>query len=307
MGAAGPRITRDAAVTPFAIACLQLELPGNDNLGLCLEEIDSVLKRFPWVQMVLLGELAVPGPDPKRAEPMPGPAEQAFQAAARRHGIWLIPGSLYERDGDHVFNTAPVIDPNGSIVDRYRKMFPFLPYERDVEAGDRFVVFDVPGVGRFGVSTCYDGWFPETTRTLAWMGAEVILHPTMTNTIDRDVELAIARASAVCHQCYFLDVNVAGRLGNGRSIVAGPGGEVVHQAGAGRELFPLRLDLDAVRSARRNGWHGLGQPLKSFRDSRVDFPAYPLSDRPSSYLQSLGPLERPTRMDPEASGGDLDA
>ena len=73
------------------------------------------------------------------------------------------------------------------------------------------MVFDVPSVGRFGVSNCYDMWFPETTRTLAAMGAEVILHPSMTNTIDRDVELAIARTNAAINQCYFFDINVAGR------------------------------------------------------------------------------------------------
>jgi transcriptional regulator with PAS, ATPase and Fis domain len=53
-------------------------------------------------------------------------------------------------------------------------------------------------------------WFPETTRTLAWMGAEVVIHPTMTNTIDRDLELAIARTNAAVNQCWFVDVNCAG-------------------------------------------------------------------------------------------------
>ena len=69
-----------------------------------------------------------------------------------------------------------------------------------VREGTDFVVFDIPKCGRVGVSNCYDMWFPETTRTLAAMGAEVILHPSMTNTIDRDVELAIARASAAINQ-----------------------------------------------------------------------------------------------------------
>lgn len=284
-------------MTEFAIACLQLELEDYDNLELCLDEVDAAMTRFPWVQMVVVGELAVPGPDPERAEPLPGRTEAALQEAAKRHGIWLLPGSLYERAGESVFNTVPVIAPDGAVVARYRKMFPFLPYEKGVAAGTQFVVFDVPGVGRFGVSTCYDGWFPETTRTLAWLGAEVVLHPTMTNTLDRDLELAIARASAGCQQCYFVDVNVSGRFGNGRSIIAGPGGEVVHQAGRGREVMPLVLDLERVRSARRDGWHGLGQPLKSFRDSAVAWPAYDPAGQ-SDYLASLGalaPRQRPRR------------
>ena len=60
-----------------------------------------------------------------------------------------------------------MIDPNGNVVGRYRKMFPFQPYENHVEPGTEFLVFDVPDVGRFGVSICYDMWFPETSRTLA--------------------------------------------------------------------------------------------------------------------------------------------
>ncbi len=103
-----------------------------------------------------------------------------------------------------VYNTTSVIDPQGEVVRRFRKLFPFRPYERDVAGGSEFCVFDVPAVGRFGVSICYDMWFPETTRTLVAMGAEVILHPTMTDTIDRDVELSIARASAVDEPGLFL-------------------------------------------------------------------------------------------------------
>ena len=71
-----------------------------------------------------------------------------------------------------------MIDPQGEVIARFRKLFPFRPYERDVVGGKDFCVFDVPQAGRFGVSICYDMWFPETTRTLVAMGAEVILHPT---------------------------------------------------------------------------------------------------------------------------------
>jgi predicted amidohydrolase len=90
------------------------------------------------------------------------------------HGCrpWLIPGSIYERAGEDVFNTAPVINPGGEVVARYRKMYPFLPYEKGVNSGTDSVVFDVPEVGRFGVSICYDGWVPETTRARVWKGAD---------------------------------------------------------------------------------------------------------------------------------------
>jgi deaminated glutathione amidase len=279
----------------LAIACLQLEIARGDNLAQLRAEIESVVARFPWVQMVVLGELSAFGSGTDRAEPPAGPAEQEFCRIARALRLWLLPGSLYVREGGQVFNTIPVINPAGEVVARHRKMFPFLPYETGVTSGTEFVVFDVPACGRIGVSNCYDMWFPETTRTLAAMGAEVVLHPSMTNTIDRDVELAIARANAASNQCYFLDINVAGPLGVGQSIVCGPGGEVIHQAGRIREVFPVEVDFEYVRRVRRRGWQGVGQVLKSFRDRAVDFPVCGDRSRVYEALQALGPLERPGR------------
>jgi len=279
----------------FAIAGLQLEIAQGDNVATLCAEIESVANRFPWVQMVVLGELSSHGTGTARAEPPEGPTEQAFRNLARTLGLWLVPGSFYVQEGNHVHNLIPVIDPSGTVVARHRKMFPFLPYETGVTAGTDFVVFDVPDVGRFGVSNCYDMWFPETTRTLAAMGAEVILHPSMTNTIDRDAEIAIARANAAVNQCYFFDINVAGRLGFGRSVVCGPGGEVIHQAGTVREIFPVEVDFELVRRVRERGWNGIGQVLKSFRDRPVDFPVCADRSRTFEGLQRLGPLQKPSR------------
>ena len=282
-------------MTHFAVAGLQLELGPQDNLALVRAELERLKVRFPWVDMVVLAELSLFGANVAQAQPMPGRVEEALCAMARDLDYWLVPGSLYERDGDRVYNTAPVINPRGEVVARYRKMFPFLPYERGIAAGSEFVVFDVPEVGRFGISICYDMWFPETTRALAWLGAEVVIHPTMTNTIDRDLELSIARTSAALNQCYFVDINCAGRLGNGRSIVVGPDGVVLHQAGIGTEVIAVELDLEHVRRTRRRGLLGLGQPLKSFRDSQVRFPQYHEPGSRSPSLDALGPLEVPGR------------
>lgn len=281
----------------FGLAALQLELGAGNNLELIEAEIAAVRRRFPWLDMVMLAELATHGAALDRAETLPGPTERRYQELAREHGLWLQPGSLYERDGERVYNTAPVIDPAGRVVARHRKIYPFRPYEQ-VAGGDSCTVFDVPGVGRFGLSICYDMWFPETTRALAWQGAEVVLHPSLTNTIDRDVEIAIARASAATNQCYFVDLNCAGALGFGRSAVFGPGGEPVHVAGAGREVIALELDLDAVANVRERGWQGLTQPLKSFRDTPVEFPPYAPGNRSRGALAELGPLERPSGRKP---------
>ena len=275
-------------MTHFAVAGLQLVLAAQDNLHLVRSELERLKQRFPWVDMAVLAELSLFGPNTGNAQPLPGRVEDALCQIARDLNIWLVPGSIYERDGDRIYNTTPVINPAGEVVARYRKMFPFLPYEKGITPGSEFVVFDVPDVGRFGVSICYDMWFPETTRTLAWMGAEVIIHPTMTNTIDRDVELAIARSNAATNQCYFIDINCAGRLGFGRSVVIGPDGSVIHQAGSGHEIIPVELDLELVRRSRRRGLLGLGQALKSFRDSDVQFPPYQAGRRNSEALAKLG-------------------
>ncbi len=277
----------------FGIAGLQLAHAPGDNLERIAAEVGAVARRFPWVRMVLLGELCGFGAHPDFAQCMPGDAEAFLCELARRHKLWLVPGSLYERRDGVVYNTTPVIDPAGQVIARYRKIFPFTPYERNVANGDEFVVFDVPDAGRFGISICYDMWFPETTRSLVSLGAEVILHPTMTNTIDRDVEIAIARSSAATNQCYFVDVNVAGDLGVGQSVICGPGGEIIHRAGPGREVITFEVDFDYLQRCRERGWHGLGQPLKSFRDHPVVFPAYGAARAPSPTLDALGPLRLP--------------
>lgn len=280
----------------FAIAGVQHYVSAiQENVTAMESRVNVLMGIYPWVQMVLFSELAPLGPLTVNAQPFPNATEARFQELARRHHVWLVPGSMFERDGEHVYNTASVIGPDGSIVARYRKMFPFVPYEEGVEGGDQFCVFDVPGVGRFGLSICYDMWFPETTRTLAAMGAEVILHPTLTSSIDRDVELAMARASAAQNQCFFFDVNGLGDGGIGRSVIVGPHGDVLHQAASGPETFPIEIDLFRVRRSRELGLRGLGQPLKSFRDRKVQFPVYGPDWRSRGYFSQLGALEKPRR------------
>lgn len=282
----------------FGIAGVQMKVAAfQDNVDRIHGYLRHIRARFPWVRMVLFPELSPLGPR-HEAEPLPGPTESRLCALAHEAGLWLIPGSIFERgEGPHgpaVYNTTSVIDPHGHVVRRFRKLFPFRPYERDVAGGSEFCVFDVPHVGRFGVSICYDMWFPETTRTLVAMGAEVILHPTMTDTIDRDVELSIARASAVTNQVYFFDVNGVGDGGTGRSIICDPSGYVLHQAEAGAEIMPIEVDFNLVRRQREHGLRSnLGQPLKSFRDREVDFDVYRRGSELGHYLGTLGPLVKP--------------
>ena len=281
-------------MSTFSIAGLQLEAPNGDNVDLVAAEIDGIVRRFPWIEMIVCPELGACGTDSACAEPLPGPREQFFCQIARKHGIWLLPGSFYEADGDRIYNTTPVISPDGQVVTRHRKLFPWTPYETAVMSGEQHTVFDVPGVARFGVSICYDLWFPETIRALAWQGAEIILHPSLTSTIDRDAEHSMIRAHAAQNQVYFFDVNLADPVGVGESLIAGPGGEVIYAAGKGREIIPLKLNLDYLHDVRRHGWQNLGQPLKSFRDSDLTYPQYE-KGRDSEALRNLGELRKASR------------
>jgi predicted amidohydrolase len=290
-----PAATDEYQMTPFAIAGVQMHVSAlQSNVEAMKHRLDVLMARFPWTQMVLFSELAALGPLPRFAQPFENDTLEHFREQARRYGLWLIPGSMFERAPDgQIYNTAAVIDPEGRVVARYRKMFPFRPYETEVSAGTDFCVFDVPSVGRFGLSICYDIWFPETTRQLTAQGVEVLLHPVLTGTTDRDAELAIARATAAQFQCYVFDVNGLAAGGVGRSCVVDPAATVLHQSGGQEDLFPIEVDLDQVRRQRETGLRGLGQVLKSFRDRTAEFPVYDRTSGADSYLHSLGPLAMP--------------
>ncbi|MEQ8624311.1 MAG: carbon-nitrogen hydrolase family protein [Vicingaceae bacterium] len=280
---------------PFSIGGIQMHVSAaHSNIELMKHKIEVMTSVYPWVQMIVLSELCAYGPLLHHAKPFPNDDEKTFQELAKKHGIWLIPGSMFQKKNEQIYNTATVINPQGEIVGRYDKMFPFYPYEDGVTGGNQFLIFDVPDVGRFGVTICYDMWFPETSRTLAVNGVEVILHPTLTGTIDRDIELSLVQATAATNQCYIFDINGLGDGGTGRSIVCGPDGRVLYQASTGPELIPIEVDMERVKRSREEGLLRLGQPLKSFRDKNVVFDIYHGHTHP--YLNELGTLTKPTRL-----------
>ncbi|HEY6398249.1 MAG TPA: carbon-nitrogen hydrolase family protein [Solirubrobacteraceae bacterium] len=200
--------------------------------------------------------------DPERlAVEIPGPLTDRLCALARANDVWLVPGSLYERGEEGgVHNTAVAISADGEVVTAYRKCFPWQPYE-DTTPGTRLVTFEIPDVGTLGLAICHDGAFPEVFRSLAWMGAEVVLQPTLTTTIDRDAEVVLARANAIANQLYVVNVNAPGPTALGRSVIVDPEGLVRMQAGAGEELLTDVLDLEAVTRVREHGSFGINRLL----------------------------------------------
>jgi predicted amidohydrolase len=256
----------------LSIAALQTAPVAGDRdatLASLATSLTAVRGAVPHARLVLLPELhlsALPGPlddhtgyAENAAVEIPGDLTSALGELAREHGLWLVPGSVYERAADgRIHNSVVVLSPAGELVATYRKVFPWQPHE-SCAPGDRFVIFDIPDLGRVGLAVCYDGNFPETCRQLAWMGAEVILQPTLTTTSDRAAELVMARANAIFNQIYVVSVNAASPAGLGRSVIADPEGLVRYEAGSGEELITDVLDLDAVTRVREYGTAGVSR------------------------------------------------
>lgn len=275
----------------LGIAGIQMEVArGQDNREAMMKRLDVVAASFPWVDLVFFSELCVCGLNQDLAEPIPNPTVDKFCEWARREKKWLIPGSMYERDEGKIFNTSIVISPEGLIKARYRKLFPWAPLERS-EAGEEFCTFDIPGKGRFGLCICYDQWFPEVVRTLAWMGAEAVFNPTATHTSDRPLELILAQANGIVNQLYFLSVNGVGGGGVGQSIFVDPEGRVLQTSGERETVLTEVIDLDLVSRVREYGTLGLSQLWKDLGNFKQKFPVYQEEIRNGEVYRSLGPLK----------------
>jgi formamidase len=255
----------------FVAALQTAGVPGDPaaTLEQFVRHVRALRSTFDGLQLVLAPELhlmALPPlleeesvPPPRElAVDVPGELTEKLGALAHETGLWLIPGSVYERADDAVANTALVFSPDGSLVASYRKCFPWQPYDDDLP-GTSTVCFDIDGIGRFGLAICHDGAFPEIFRSLAWQGAEAIFQVTLTGTSDRDAETVIARANAIVNQVAVVNVNAAAPVGNGRSLVIDPEGAVRYEAGVGEEVVTAVLDLDQVERVRERGSFGLNR------------------------------------------------
>ena len=248
-------------------------------------QVRKVVALRPHVDLVVVPELllAAPAPmlvddpdfDERAATTIPGPLTDRLGALARELDVWLVPGSLVERDGDVLYNTAVAISPAGEIVARYRKLFPWRPYE-ELQPGREFTTFEIPGVCRVGLAICYDGSFPEVARQLAWLGAEVIIQPTLTTTRDREMEVVMARANAFANQVFVVNLNGAAPSGVGESVLVDPEGTIMQHASGGEEVLFAVLDLDRVSQVREYGTFGLNRPWAQLADqcALVEYPMF---------------------------------
>ncbi len=223
-----------------------------------------------------------------RAEPIPGPSSERLAALAARHQVVIV-ASLFERRAPGLYhNTAIVLDADGRLAGRYRKMhipddpgfmekFYFTPGDLGFEPVDT-------AVGRLGVLVCWDQWYPEAARLMALAGAEMLLYPTAIGWDPRDDEaerrrqqeawVTSQRGHAVANGLPVLSCNRTGFEADptghgpgirfwGTSFVAGPQGEFLARAGEDEdELLLATVDLGRSEDVRRI-WPFL-------RDRRID-------------------------------------
>jgi N-carbamoylputrescine amidase len=222
------------------------------------------------------------------AEPIPGPSTQIFGELARQYGVVIVT-SLFERRAPGLYhNTAVVIERDGTIAGKYRKMhIPDDPayYEKFYfTPGDLgFKPIDT-SVGRLGVMVCWDQWYPEAARLMALRGAELLIYPTaigyaLSDEPDeqqrqRRAWQTVQRGHAVANGLPVVTVNrvgfepdPSGQTGGiqfwGTSFVAGPQGELFYEASEDEEeSIIVSIDMEHSEQVRR-WWPFL-------RDRRID-------------------------------------
>ncbi len=222
------------------------------------------------------------------AEPIPGPSTNFFGEIAKQLGV-VIATSLFERRAPGLYhNTAVVIEKDGSIAGKYRKMhIPDDPayYEKFYfTPGDLGFQPIQTSVGRLGVQVCWDQWYPEGARLMALAGAEILIYPTAigyesTDTPEeqqrqRTAWTTVQRGHAVANGLPVVAVNRVGYEPDpsgqtngiqfwGSSFVAGPQGELLYQASTDEEeSVIIAIDMERSENVRR-WWPFL-------RDRRID-------------------------------------
>ena len=222
------------------------------------------------------------------AETIPGPSTEFFGQLARELGVVIVTSLFEKRAAGLCHNTAVVIESDGSIAGKYRKMhIPDDPayYEKFYfTPGDLgFHPIDT-SVGRLGVLVCWDQWYPEAARLMALQGAEMLIYPTAIGYESSDTKeeqerqreawTTVQRGHAVANGLPVITVNRVGfepdpshQTGGiqfwGSSFVAGPQGELVFHAGNDDECEQV-VEIDLARSEQVRRWWPF------LRDRRID-------------------------------------
>lgn len=201
-------------------------------------------------------------------EPLEGPLLRSCAAAAAKHGIFLVAGSIWEKEGDdpRPYNTSVVFAPDGRRLSYYRKIHMFdvdvgghsYRESEECRAGEEVVAVELAEGGpTLGLSICYDLRFPELYRALADLGAQIVSVPAaFTLTTGRDHWDVLLRARAIENQVFVLAANQYGREGRGlesygRSAIVDPWGVVLARVPDGEGVAVADLDMGTLARVRR--------------------------------------------------------
>ena len=262
------------------------------------EQVRLLARQYPNTEMFVFPEHHLEGSwdpwDPvsteRHAEPLDGPLCREVAGLAAELGVWLVPGSVLERtESGLIYNTMVVFSPTGELAASYRKVFPWRPVET-CTPGAEFVTVPIGDVGTAGLTVCYDAWFPEVSRQLSWMGAELLLNVVLTPTGDRAQEFVLAQANAIVNQVFVASVNAAAPRGQGRSLLVDPQGRILAAAvGAEPAVLAATIDLDEVSRTREYGTAGVTKPWSQFveTDRPIDLPVYEGRITPQTWRPKL--------------------
>ena len=208
------------------------------------------------------------------AETIPGPSTERLAGACRKAQVYLVLGML-EKDGDRCFNAAALIGPEG-VMGKYRKVhLPFLGVDRFVDSGDLGFEVHQTRLGRIGLNICYDGSFPESARTMALNGADMILLPTNWPKGAEEFAEFLVNARGLENHVFSVAVNRVGRERGfrfiGRSRIVNPSGRTLALAGPdGEEIIYAEIDPSAARDKHITRVPGKHQ-INRFKDRRPQY------------------------------------
>jgi len=200
----------------------------------------------------------------KYAECVGGKTYNTLAALAKEYGVYLVAGSIPERDGDKIYNTAFVFSPKGEQIARHRKAHLFdidvIGGQRFCESdtltpGDEVTVFDTP-FGKIGLCICFDIRFPDLSMAMAKRGARVIIVPAAFNMTTGPLHWELLfRARAVDNQVFTVGVaparnDNASYVSYGNSIVVSPMGKVLERLDEKAQAKIVEIELSEVESVR---------------------------------------------------------
>lgn len=207
------------------------------------------------------------------AEPVPGPSTELFARGCAALGVHCIFG-LLEADGERLFNSTVLVGPDG-LVACYRKIhLPYFGADIYATPGDRPFAVHAAGNARIGMNICYDAAFPESSRTLALLGADLIVLPTNWARGAERVASTLTAARAMENAVYYMAVNRVGEERGfgfvGMSRICDPRGAVLASADGAEEAV-LYAEIDPVRARNKHIVHDPGKnEVDRFADRRPE-------------------------------------